>query len=296
VDLSSVDPAVVAAYHLDRLPLDRPTRSTSDLLRLDGKVALVTGGGGAGLGNAICHRLAEQGATLAIVDANHDAAATAAKEIRDTWQVQAIAVTGNVADWDAAHRSVQTAVGELGGIDILVNNAGGSGAIGAGGDRLRPRGSFAEMSRQDMETTVGVNLMGVLHMTKATLEVMIAKRAGRIINISSEGGKRGAPGLSVYGSCKAAVIGLTRNLAHELGPEGITVVAVCPATMISDRLLSGGHLTPELDGLMGWSFRQTSIGRFSVADEVASMVAFLAAPAGSYVHGSAVSVAGGFAS
>jgi NAD(P)-dependent dehydrogenase (short-subunit alcohol dehydrogenase family) len=294
LDLSQTSQDVIDAYRLDRLLLDRHRTRTTELLRLDGKVAVVTGGGGHGLGNAICHRLAEQGAAIAIIDVDDGAGSLAADELHATWGVETVAVAGNVADWDSAHDAVRAVAARLGSVDILVNNAGGSGAVSPAGDKVASRGLFADMDRRDIEVTVGVNLLGVLHVTKAALELMLARESGRIINIASEGGKVGAPGLAVYSSCKAAVIGFTRNLAHEVGPAGVSVVAVCPAIMISQRLLGSGQLTPSLDGLMGWSFRRTTIGRISVADEVASMVAFLASDAGSYVHGTAVSVGGGF--
>lgn len=294
LDLVGVDPKVVAAYHLDRLPLDRALSPTEDLLRLDGKVAIVTGGGGQGLGNAICHRLAEQGATVAIIDVLAESADTAASHIHDLWGVPTFATVGNVADWESAHAAVQAVVDRFGGVDILINNAGGSGSIGVDGNKVRGRATFATMSRHDMEVTVGVNLFGVLHMTRAVLDFMLPNGTGRVINIASEGGKVGGPDLLVYSSCKAAVIGFTRNLAHEIGPQGVSVVAVCPAIMVSDRLLHSGLMSPDLEGSLGWSFRRTTIGRISIADEVASMVAFLASDAGSYVHGTAVSVGGGF--
>jgi 3-oxoacyl-[acyl-carrier protein] reductase len=294
LELGDVSPDVVDAYHLDRLPFDRPLRSTADLLRLDGQVALVTGGGGSGLGNAICHRLAEQGAAVAVMDVDEAVASAAADELHATWDVETAAVVGNVADWDSAFDAVGQATDRLGPIDLLVNNAGGSGSIGASGDRVTRHFTFTAMDRRDIEITVGVNLLGVIHMTRAVLDVMIPRGRGRILNIASEGAKVGGPDVPVYSGCKAAVVALTRNLAHELGPQGITIAAVCPAIMVSDRLLRGGTLSPDLAGPLGWSFKRTTIGRVSMPDEVASMVAFLASEAGSYVHGTAISVGGGF--
>ena len=294
IDLSGVPADVVDAYNLDRLPLERAVTSTGELLRLDGKVALITGGGGSGLGNAICHRLAEQGASIAILDVDAAAAKTAAGHIAQTWGVETFSAAGNVADWDSSHTAVHAVADRFGQIDILVNNAGGSGSVGVSGNKVRSRDTFATVDPQDIKVTVGVNLLGVLHVTKAVLDVMLPRGSGRILNISSEGGKVGSPGLTVYSSCKAAVIGFTRNLAHEVGPAGITVAAVCPAIMLSDRLLHSGHLSPAPDSVMAQHFRRSSIGRVSLADEVASMVAFLASDAGSYVHGTAISVGGGF--
>ncbi|MEQ1702633.1 MAG: SDR family NAD(P)-dependent oxidoreductase [Ilumatobacteraceae bacterium] len=296
LDLEGVPKDVIDAYHLDRLPLQRPVTSTAELLRLDGKVALVTGGGGQGLGNAICQRLAEQGARIAILDVNAESGHAAADDLARTWGAEACAFAANVADWDSTHDAVSAVAAQFGTIDILINNAGGSGAIGTSGNKVGGRTStFSMMDRADMEITVGVNLFGVLHVTRAVLDVMLPRRSGRIINISSEGGKVGGPSLAVYSSCKAAIIALTRNLAHDLGPEGVSIVAVCPSIMVSERLLKGGLLTAKIDDTpLGASFRRTTIGRISMADEVASMVAFLASEAGSYVHGTAVSVGGGF--
>ncbi|HWL44935.1 MAG TPA: SDR family oxidoreductase [Ilumatobacter sp.] len=293
-DLSGVPAEVITALRLDRLPVERAVTSTADLLRLDGKVAVVTGGGGQGLGNAICHRLAEQGASIAIIDVVPEAGTQAADEIARVWGVPTFATAANVADWDAAHRAIDAVVEHFGTIDILVNNAGGSGSIGLSGDQVAPPGSFLGMQRGDIETTVGVNLMGVLYVTRAALAVMVTNSSGRIVNIASEGGKVGAATHAVYGSCKSAVIGLTRNLAHEFGPQGISVVAVCPALMLSERLVKSGRLDASPDGLFGWTLKKSTIGRLSLPDEVASTVAFLASDAGSYVHGTAVSVGGGF--
>jgi NAD(P)-dependent dehydrogenase (short-subunit alcohol dehydrogenase family) len=293
-DLSGVPDEAMTAYRLDRLPVSRALSSTADLLRLDGKVAVVTGGGGQGLGNAICHRLAEQGASIAIIDVVADAGARAAEEIGRLWGVPTFATAANVADWDAAHAAIGEVVEHFGTVDILVNNAGGSGSIGLTGDQVVAPSSFLGMQRSDVETTVGVNLMGVLHVTRAALETMVANGSGRIVNIASEGGKVGAPILAVYSSCKAAVIGLTRNLAHEFGPHGISVVAVCPALMLSERVVKSGRLDRNPEGLLGWTLKKSTIGRLSLPDEVASTVAFLASDAGSYVHGTAVSVGGGF--
>lgn len=293
-DLGGVPAEVVEAYHLDRLPLDRPLTSTADLLRLDGQVALITGGGGNGLGNAICHRLAEQGAAVAVMDVDPASAEAAAEDLAATWGTETLGIVGNVADWDSAHEVVLQATDRFGTVDLLVNNAGGSGSIGTTGDKLQRRTTFTSMERRDIEITVAVNLLGVIHMTKAALDVMVPNGRGRILNIASEGAKVGAPDLPVYSACKAAVVALTRNLAHELGPQGITVAAVCPAIMVSERLLTSGALSPTLDGPMGSHFRRSTIGRMSLPDEVASMVAFLASDAGSYVHGTAVSVGGGF--
>jgi 3-oxoacyl-[acyl-carrier protein] reductase len=292
-DLEGVAQDVIDAYHLDRLPLDRPRQSTTDLLRLEGKVAVVTGGGGDGLGNAICHRLAEQGASVAVLDVNPELGEAAAKDLSRLWGVDASSVTANVADWDEVHEAVQTIRDRFGTIDILVNNAGGSGAIGVDGNRVGTSPQFVTATRESLDTAVAVNFVGVMYMTKAVLDVMLPRHSGRIINIASEGGKTGMPGIVAYNSSKSAVIGFTRCLAHEIGPEGISITAVCPAIMVTDRLIKLGHFTTSLEGTLGQSFKRSTIGRVSIPDEVASVVAFLASEAGAYVHATAVSVGGG---
>jgi len=292
-DLSGMTPDVIAAYNLGALPLDRPNRSTSDLLRLDGKVAVVTGGGGSGLGDAICHRLAEAGASVAVLDVNHEAAMATADALTDLWGVDAQPVVGNVADWDEAHRSVSTVVDHFGTIDILVNNAGGSGSIGVRGERSRGNTVFASSSRDAVELTVAVNFTGVMFMTKAALTVMLPNHKGRILSIASEAAKIGMPGNVVYSASKAAVIAFTRNLAHEVGPEGVSVAALCPGVMINERLVKLWVSDPTVGRALDTSLQRSTIGRAAIPDEIASMVAFLASEAGAYVHGTAVSVGGG---
>jgi NAD(P)-dependent dehydrogenase (short-subunit alcohol dehydrogenase family) len=293
--LEGVPPEVIGAYRLDRLPLDRPRRAMADLLRLDGKVALVTGSGGQGLGNAIAHRLAEAGASVAVLDVDAQAASAAADELSGTWGVAARPFVANVGDWAQAHQAVQAVVDQWGTVDVLVNNAGGSGSVGTDGRTLQGSGSFASLSKEDIDLTVTVNLTGVMYMTRAVLGPMLSRRSGRIINISSEGGKIGMAGGVPYNSCKAALIGFTRNLAHEVGPEGISVVALCPGVMVTERLVRRGAFPASSDGSFAALLRRTTLGRFSIPDEVASAVAFLASEAGSYIHGTAVSVGGGLA-
>jgi 3-oxoacyl-[acyl-carrier protein] reductase len=294
--LDGVPEDVVERYHLDRIPFGRPATTTADLLRMDGVRAIVTGGGGRGLGDATCHRLAEQGARVAVFDIAADAAAATAGRLSERWGVEALPVVCDVGDARSIAAAVEQVVATFGGIDLLVNNAGGSGSIGGAGQKVSQHGSFAALEVDDIDTVVRVNLLGVYLMTRAVLQPMIAGGRGRIVNVASEGGKVGMPGLAVYSSCKAAVIAFTRNLAHEVGPLGVSPVAVCPGIMVSDRTLRtlSSASSAGADALQE-GFRRVTIGRCSVPDEVASVIAFLAAPAGAYVHGTAVSVGGGMA-
>ena len=296
LDISAVPDEVVAHYALDRLPLDRSSSTTGDLLRLDGKRALITGGGGQGLGAAACARLAEQGADVAVLDISTDAAAITVDAISDRYEVRITAVEVDIGDAESVENGVRSVVDEWGGIDILVNNAGGSGSIGLDGRTVTQHGPFAEMRIEDLQTVLRVNLLGPLLMTRAVLPHMLAAGSGRIVNVASEAGKVAVNDLTVYNACKAGVIGFTRSLAAEVGAAGVTVAGVCPGIMVSERTIQT-LANPSQRGFasLDAGFSKVTIGRCSLADEVASVIAFLAAEAGSYIHGTSISVGGGMA-
>jgi len=296
VNLDNVDPEVIAKYALDRLPLNRASTPTADLLNLRRTRAIVTGGGGDGLGNATCHRLAEQGARVAVIDVFADAAEKAASDLAERWGVDVLAIAADVGNPDQVSAAVERTTAAWGGVDLLVNNAGGSGAIKSSGDRVSQHGGFADMQNDDLLGVVRVNLIGVMLMTKAVLAPMIAAGHGRIINVASEGGKISVDGLAVYNACKSGVIGFTRNIARDYGKSGIAVTCVCPGIMVSERTIRTLS-QPDAKGLASLesTFPRVTIGRCSVPDEVASVIAFLASDAGSYVNGTAVSVGGGMA-
>ena len=295
LDLSTVPDDVVQRYGLDRLPADRDATPAAELLRLDGKRALVTGGGGDGLGSATCMRLAEQGADVAVLDILPEAAAMTVASITERWDVRAEAVVTDVGDEAQVRAAIDGLAERWGGIDILVNNAGGSGSV-AGGRRIPHHGPFTEMAYDDLQDVVRVNLVGTLLATRAVLPHMISAGAGRIVNISSEGGKTAVANLTAYNACKAGVIGFTRSLAAETGPQGVTVVAVCPGIMVSDRTVKALS-DPQSQGFdaLDDAFARVSLGRATVLDEVAGVVAFLASDAGSFIHGTSLSLGGGMA-
>ena len=296
LDLSAVPDEVVQRYGLDRLPLDRDQTAAADLLRLNGERALVTGGGGDGLGAAVCARLAEQGADVAVLDISPEAAATTVASIRRRWSVRAEAVVADVGDEAQIRAAVDDLAESWGGIDILVNNAGGSGAVGAGGGQVTQHGPFVEMAYEDLHAVVRVNLVGLLLATRAVLPHMILAGAGRIVNVASEGGRTAVPNLAVYNACKAGIIGFTRSLAAEAGPRGVTVVGVCPGIMVSDRTVRA-FSDPQSRGFASLddAFARVSLGRATVVDEVAGVVAFLASEAGDFIHGTSLSLGGGMA-
>ena len=226
--MADLPPEIVARFGLDRLPLHQRGAGLADLLDLTGRTAVVTGGSGASLGQAISKRLARLGATVAVVEVADDQANAVVAEIDAADDGAAFAVHGDVADWDGIHRALESVHERTGRIDVLVNNAGGA---------LRLHGPLMDAAPADIRRVVDVNLLGTIFATRAALEHMVPAGSGRIINIASEGGKIGMPNLAVYNACKAGVIGFTRNIVHEVSAHGISAVAVCPGIMVGPYTL-----------------------------------------------------------
>jgi len=284
--LAGLPPAVVERYHLDHLPFDQVDRAPDELMRLSGRRVIVTGGAGPALGQAIVHRLAALGARVAVADIDGEAAAAVAAAAADRWNADTFSIQADVTDWDSIHAAVATTARRLGGLDVLVNNAGGV---------LGLHGPFIEQDARSMRRLVELNLIGSLFASKAALTVMLPQHRGRIITISSEGGKISMDGLAIYNACKAGLIGFTRNLARELRHTGVSAVAVCPGPMIGPvqlgRLASAENAAGR--AAMDETWWRLTADRFSLPEEVANMVAFLASEAGAYLQGTAVSVGGG---
>jgi 3-oxoacyl-[acyl-carrier protein] reductase len=202
------------------------------------------------------------------------------------WGATARPITCDVTDWDSVTAAMASCAEDLGRIDILVNNVGGGG----------PVGYFETNTIDAIDAGVRINLVTQIYCTKAVLDHMIPRRSGAIINIASDGGKSGMPGIVVYNACKAAVIGFTKNLAFEISQYGIRVNCVCPGIMLSQPLVDALGAMPADDPMLSpfeFSMARVPVGRGCLPEEVANAVVFLAGDAASYVQGAAYSVGGG---
>jgi NAD(P)-dependent dehydrogenase (short-subunit alcohol dehydrogenase family) len=196
-------------------------------MELEGKIALVTGAGGGGVGaqgRAIALALAAEGADVAANDINLALAEATASEVRALGR-RSMALKADVSVQDEVNQMVKRIIREWGGIDILVNNAGFGNAI-----------LVEDMTGEEWRRTLGVNLDGTFYCSKAVIETMKSRGGGRIINISSPAGKTMTVNACAgYTAAKAGVLGFTRHLAFEVGPYHITVNAICPGMIIGGR-------------------------------------------------------------
>ncbi|WP_029090474.1 SDR family NAD(P)-dependent oxidoreductase [Brevibacterium album] len=258
----------------------------SDLLSLDGRIALVTGAG-QGIGAQISRHFAEHGARAVIVnDYFLDRAQAVADEITAAGG-SAFAVQGDVTD-HAGMKALAESVREAHGpIDILVNNAGNSGANPAA-DVSAP---FWETGPETWDSQIGVNFYGVLNSTAAVVPAMIEHGYGRIVTIISEASRYGDPGLEVYAGAKAGAAGFTRATARALGRHGVTANCVAIAATLTPAIEDRLAQNPERLKKMMSKYVIRRPGRPS---DVANAVLFLASDAAEYITGQTYPVNGGF--
>jgi NAD(P)-dependent dehydrogenase (short-subunit alcohol dehydrogenase family) len=259
---------------------------------LEGRVALITGASRSnGIGHASALRLGMAGARVIITDLEDDATQTSLSQRRNELEaegVEAIALPMNVTRPARVGACIRTIESRYSRLDIIVNNAGCA----------RGTGPFEHIAPETWYETLDINLMGIVHTTRAALPLMRHQGSGAIVNIASVAGLGAVPLMAAYTASKFAVVGLTKALASEFAPEGIRVNAICPGMVWTDmgrfetELLGRAEDTPEQRKRM--LSREVPLGqRWAEPDEVAGVVVFLAGADARYITGVALPVAGG---
>lgn len=244
-------------------------------MELEGKRAIVTGGGN-GIGRASALRLAGEGAAVAVADRDEAAAAATVAAIAQAGG-RGLAVPVDVTRRAEVEALVERVRAAWGGVDILLNNAGGS-----------LTSHFLDLEEDEWDRVVDLNLKAAYLCSRPVARLMVEQRAGRIVNVTSNYGVTGSGVRAHYSAAKAGIIGLTKAMALELAPYGITVNAVGPGPTGTERVR--GHYTPE-----AWAERGRGIplGRCGEPEDIADAVLFLASDRARYITGQTLHVNGG---
>jgi 3-oxoacyl-[acyl-carrier protein] reductase len=250
--------------------------TTPDMFRLDDKVAIVTGAS-SGLGVAFAKGLAEAGADVVLGARRADRLEETAQLVRDAGR-RVLTVQTDVADPAQCQALVDAAMAELGHVDVLVNNAG-----------VAVNGMLMRFTDDQWKKVLDTNLAGAFHCLRAaSMLILKAKDAGRIINITSVVGESGNGGQVAYAASKAGLIGLTMSTAKELASRGVTCNAVSPGFIETD--MTAEHLPEAARAKL---MEQIPLGRIGRSEDVADAVAFLAGPEAGYITGQVLRVNGG---
>lgn len=244
-------------------------------LKLSGKVAIVTGGGG-GCGRAYCLAFAEEGARVVVADINGETAQRTAEEIKAK-RGKALAMKVDVTKWEDVSNMVDKTFEAFGQIDILVNNAGKRGLS-----------LIEDMTDEFFDGEMDVNLKGAVYCTKAVARHMKERRYGKIINQSSSAAITGHPYRgSAYAAAKAGLLGFSRSMARELGPFNINVNAIAPSAVNTEFLAGFSQEAIEANK------KRSVFGRIAEPEDLVGIVLLLASDSASYITGQTISVDGG---
>ncbi len=242
------------------------------------RVAVVTGGA-SGMGESTCHELGRRGHKVAVLDVNGQAAQHVSEELRAEG-VEALGVAADVTDRAAVEEAFAKVRTELGPVGILVTSAGMVGF-----------GDFIEITPQDWSRIIDVNLNGTFHCCQLALPDMIAAKWGRIVMISSSSAQRGSPRMAHYAASKGAVITLTKSLANEYAPLGITVNNIPPSgieTPMQRQSQAEGHIKSNEE-----MASRIPMGHLGTGDDIAAAVGFLCSDEAGFITGQVLGVNGG---
>lgn len=244
-------------------------------MRLKDKVAVITGSA-QGIGKAIGETFAREGANIVISDINIEPARKTADEIKAKYNVETIAVAGNVAEFEECENLIKSSLDKFSKIDILVNNAG-----------ITKDNLVLRMSESEWDAVIAVNLKGVFNCIKAASKPMIKQREGRIINIASVVGEMGNAGQINYSASKGGVIAMTKTCAREFASRNILVNAIAPGFI---RTAMTDALSDEAKKAM---YDIIPLKKLGEASDVANAALFFASEESSYITGHILSVNGG---
>lgn len=244
------------------------------------RTAFVTGGA-RGIGQGICAALAAQGAAVAVVDRDLDAATETAAELTAAGGV-ALAVPGDVTDTGSVRAAVATVTADLGPVDIVVNNAGW--------DDFMP---FLDTTEEFWHRVVDVNFTGMLRVCHAVVPGMVERGFGRVVTIGSDAGRVGSSLEAVYSGAKGGVVAFTKTLAREVARHGVTANSVCPGPTDTAMLQAFADASPDGAKVVAGMARAVPMRRLGAPADVAAAVAFFASDAAGYITGQTLSVSGG---
>lgn len=252
---------------------------------LDGRVTIVTAGGGPGMGVAICRSIAAEGAAVVVADIDETRAQEAAEQIRSLGG-SALAIEADIASATDVKRLAEETSRRFGDISILVNHAG-----------IVPGGPIESISEEAWDRALGVHLKGAFLCSQAVLPYMKSQGWGRIVNTISRAAYRPSPnvmGLTDYAAAKAGLAGFSRALAAEVGPYGITVNSVAPG-IVSGSGMSGANpnISPDAERSASLAEGQVLPPRFVTPDEVAGAILYLLSPQAQRITGTVLHINGG---